>query len=584
MYGFGNYDLRPTVAIPGAPGGWSGAGVFDEIAARTAAERSVTVVDCYPGVDVEALVAVLAARFPDRRVLNVEEAARSMAEIDARIEPHLTDDRVFGVLAHIGLGEFYDEAALAAISGEVEGRDGPVVLVGWGASLAAPEPDLLVLADLPRWEAQLRFRAGVPNWRCDNNDEDVLRKYKRAFFVEWRTADIHKRAIWDDVDLLLDTVESVEEPRAITGEALRAGLAAAVGQPFRVVPYFDPGTWGGQWMREVCGLDDEAPNYAWCFDCVPEENSLLLDAGGVTVEIPAMDLVMTHPRELLGEKTFSRFGPEFPIRFDLLDTMGGGNLSLQVHPLTGYIQEHFGMHYTQDESYYILDADPDAVVYLGTRTGVDRTAMFDDLRRAEQGGFSFPAEDYVNTFPARKHDHFPIPAGTVHCSGANSLVLEISATPYIFTFKMWDWDRLGLDGLPRPISLDHAEANVQWSRDTEWVTANLVDQVEPLAEGDGWREERTGLHELEFIEVRRTWVSGTRTMDTHGTVRVCHLVEGAEAIIESPSGAFEPFVVHYAETFIIPADVGAYTVRPHGQAEGSEVAIVTASVRGSERD
>ena len=264
--------------------------------------------------------------------------------------------------------------------------------------------------------------------------------------------------------------------------------------------------------------------------------------------------------------------------------MGGGNLSLQVHPLTGYIQEHFGMHYTQDESYYILDADPDAVVYLGTRTGVDRKAMFDDLRRAERGGFSFPAEDYVNTFPARKHDHFPIPAGTVHCSGANSLVLEISATPYIFTFKMWDWDRLGLDGLPRPISLDHAEANVQWSRDTEWVKANLVDQVEPLAEGDGWREERTGLHELEFIEVRRTWVSGTRTMDTQSTVRVCHLVEGAEAVIESPTGAFEPFVVHYAETFIIPADVGAYTVRPHGQAEGSEIAIVTASVRGSERD
>ena len=212
------------------------------------------------------------------------------------------------------------------------------------------------------------------------------------------------------------------------------------------MPFFDPGPWGGSGWSEVIGLEPVGDNYAWCFDCVPEENSLLLDVDGTVVEIPAMDLVLTRPRELLGPRTFARFGAEFPIRFDFLDTMGGGNLSLQVHPLTDYIHDIFGMTYTQDESYYMLDAGEDAGVYLGLRDDTDVDQMFRELAAAQDGRHPFHAEEYVNVFPAAKHDHFLIPAGTVHCSGANSMVLEISATPYIFTFKMWDWGRVGLDG------------------------------------------------------------------------------------------------------------------------------------------
>ena len=148
-----------------------------------------------------------------------------------------------------------------------------------------------------------------------------------------------------------------------------------------------------------------------------------------------MNLTKYLPVEFLGRKTFSRFGAEFPIRFDFLDTMGGQNLSLQVHPTTEYIQDRFGMHYTQDESYYIMAASDDSVVYLGLKEGIRPEEMVRDLERAQETGEPFPAEQYVNAFPVRKHDHCLIPAGTVHCSGKNTVVLEISATPYIFTFK-----------------------------------------------------------------------------------------------------------------------------------------------------
>jgi hypothetical protein len=237
------------------------------------------------------------------------------------------------------------------------------------------------------------------------------------------------------------------------------------------------------------------------------------------------------------------------------------------------------MHYTQDDSYDIHHASEEACVYLGLKDFVDPRAMIGDLERARSGGFEFPAERYANKWPAKKHDHFLIPAGTVHCSGANSMVLEISATPYIFTFKMWDWGRLGLDGKPRPIHLEHGAANIQWDRTTAWTRRRLINAFEAIGEGDGWREERTGLHEREFIETRRHWFSGSVPHDTHGGVNVLNLVEGNEEIVESPSGAFEPFVVHYAETFIVPAAVGPYSIRPFGQSEGQRCATIKAFVR-----
>lgn len=580
-----NYDKFPEVKVIGYDSdAWAGyIDIIAEISNRLTKvnkSKKIIVVDCYHGVNEQEIFSVFADGLKPSLSLHSDEAAKSAAEINEIIQYNLTDDRVFGVMYNGEISSFFDTGKIRQHRQKIDDIDEGIVLIyGFGAALIVDDYDILVYADLARWEIQQRFRRKeLGNWKVDNIDEDILRKYKRSFFIDWRIADRHKKGLFEKIDYLLDT-NCKDQPKMITGTAFLAGLKKTAKRPFRVVPFFDPGVWGGQWMKQVCNLDPREPNYAWCFDCVPEENSLYLRYGDIRVEIPSIDLVFYQPVELLGDKVHARFGTEFPIRFDFLDTMGGQNLSLQVHPLTEYIQENFGMNYTQDESYYMLDAGEDAVVYLGVKEGIDKEAMLQDLEKAQAGESSFPDYKYINKFPAAKHDHFLIPGGTIHCSGANSMVLEISATPYIFTFKLWDWERVGLDGLPRPIHIEHGKQVIQWQRDTQWVKENLVNVIIPVEDGDGWREEKTGLHDREFIETRRHCFTKAVCHHTNGGVNVLNLVEGEEAIVESPSGAFDPFIVHYAETFIIPAAVGEYTISPYGKSLGQEIMTIKAYVR-----
>lgn len=576
-----NYDKRPVVRVSnsneGCAVGWAAIGQRLKPAVRPG--RFVVCVECYPGCFEEEIERELVRALIPSHVIRASHCYLQESAIRAVTEHDLGDDPVFGFMNHFVISDFLNQAEVTNARAKLNQATGPVLVIGTGASFIAENWDLLVYCDMARWEIQLRQRAGeISNLGLDNSAERASLKYKRGYFVDWRVADRLKKALLPEIDYLLDTNDR-KAPKMISGADFLRGLETAAHQPFRVVPFFDPGPWGGQWMKEVCDLPREAENYAWCFDCVPEENSLLLEFGDVAVEIPSINLVFRHPRQLLGDPVHARFGTEFPIRFDFLDTMDGGNLSFQVHPLTEFIQDNFGIHYTQDESYYLLDAKDDATVYLGLKEGIDREQMTADLRDAQWGGVEFDAEKYVNKWPAKKHDHFLIPAGTPHCSGKNSMVLEISATPYIFTFKMWDWGRMGLDGLPRPIHLENGLHNIQWDRTTGWVRQNLVNRIKPVQQGDGWCEERTGLHEREFIETRRHWFTKPVLHSTNGGVNVLNLCEGREAIVESPTGAFPPLVVHYAETFIIPAAVGEYTIRPHGPSEGKECATVKAFVR-----
>lgn len=537
--------------------------------------KCVLSIECYPGVDQQELLDGLAALHP-ALVIHSDDLAFEPEKLDAALERDLLpQDPVFGIMTVRRLRDFFYEAKIEEARQRIDAvAEGLVLVYGVGATLVHPG-DVQVVADITRWEIQLRYRRGMTNWRTAQTDLPKLKKYKRGFFAEWRWADREKDHLLNTMDFYLD-MTTQGSPAMVDGAAYREALRQTTQRPFRMVPYFDPGVWGGNWMKDHFELPENGSNYAWSFDGVPEENSLLLDFGGHLIQTPALNLVLQQPRALLGDRVHARFGKEFPIRFDMLDTINGQNLSLQVHPLTEYIQQNFNMHYTQDESYYILDAQEGSSVWLGVREGVDPAAMEADLRRAQAGEAPFPAEKYINHIPVKKHDHILIPAGTTHCSGAGTMVLEISATPYIFTFKLWDWGRLDLDGKPRPIHLDHGMANIQWDRDTKWVHENLVGQTTVVHQDENALVERTGLHEREFIDTFRYTTASSVTVARNGSVHVLNLVDGARARLVSPDGAFAPFELHYAETCILPQAAGDYRIEAP---DGAKVKMIVACVR-----
>ena len=571
-----NYDRFPSTKISGTViQGWEN--ICSLLEEHLKAYPALAV-DFYTGVYEEEVINEL-HRLSPALFIDTRDLMKPESEIKAMTARFMTDDVLFGYVTNITLNDYFDQNKLKKAREEVIATKGKVVVVGSGAAMVVPAEAVLVYADMARWEIQQRFRRHeVKALGIDNRKDAVSLQYKRGYFNDWRVCDKYKESLFDKVDFWLDT-HIATEPKMIDQTTFFKGIEETVHSPFRVVPFFDPAPWGGQWMKEVCDLDPEKENYGWCFDCVPEENSLYFEVNGVRFELPSVDLVLLKTRELLGEPVEARFGNDFPIRFDFLDTVGGGNLSVQVHPTTQFIRENFGMYYTQDESYYLLDAKEGATVYLGLKTGIDKNEMIEDLRKAQKGEIVFNTEKYVNKLPAKKHDHYLIPGGTVHCSGSEALVLEISSTPNLFTFKLWDWQRLGLDGKPRPINVERGKEVIDWKRDTEYVKQHLANHLTKISEGDGWREERTGLHPNEFIETRRHWFTKPVTHHTNNSVNVLNLIEGEEAIIESPNGAFKPFVVHYAETFIIPANVNEYIISPYGKSAGKECATIKAYVR-----
>ena len=450
---------------------------------------------------------------------------------------------------------------------------GVLVLYGPGAALL--DHDVLWYADLPKRFAEAATIAGRVT-SLAQREADGPARTRRLFYVDWPLLDKHRDGIAARVDRWLDTQDDAAYPASLDGECLRRTLKTLAAQPFRARPTFNTTSWGGHWAQQELGMNREARNTALGYELIAPESGILVGTPENHVEVPFQLLVALHPQQVMGEQVQQAFGTSFPVRFDYLDTVEGGNLSVHCHPQERYMRDVFGWPYTQHETYYLMVGGANRKVFLGLRGDVDTELFEKEAQEAHRNATPFDIERHVQVFPAEPHQLFLIPAGTPHGSGEGNVVLEVSATPYLYSLRFYDWLRRDADDRQRPVHVAHAFDNLDRERTGDAVLEDLVPQPRTLREGRGWREELLGERPEMFFEVRRVVLeAGSRAPDdTAGRFHVLNVVEGSGVTVETAAGDRHPLA--YAETLLVPAAVGAYRVHPHGP---DRVRVVKALVR-----
>jgi mannose-6-phosphate isomerase class I len=580
--------LAPAIHLPNSaynpyPGQPIEAGLieagFRALARRIAAHERI-VLDGMSGVMWEdfriRLVSALNEFGLEYEWLDVGEALLPEPEIIQITEPFAGNgDPLFGRQNTRALLEFFVPERLVELRRRAEtGRR--IIFFGTGAALAATG-GFLIYVDVPKNEVQFRSRAGsVTNLGFSKPDRPKA-MYKRYYFVDWPPLRRHQAELLPKLDLIVDS-QRPEEPVLMSGNDFRAGLAQAARSWFRVRPWFEPGPWGGQWMKQrIVKSSPEAPNLAWSFELISPENGLAFSSEGRLFEAAFDWLMFRDNRAVLGDFA-DRFGHAFPIRFDYLDTFNGGNLSLQCHPGPDYVAHQFGERFTQDETYYIADCAPGAEVFLGFQQGVDAKEFHRALDSSVREQSPLDVGRFVQRHPAARHGLYLIPNGTVHCSGRNNLVLEISATPYIFTFKMYDWMRLDLDGQPRPLNIERAMENLHFDRQGKRILREFIAQPWVLSRGRGWELVHLPTHAEHFYDVHRYDFTTAVQGRTEGSPHVLNVVEGSSVVLETPGDPPQRFA--FAETFVVPAAAESYRLTSD---TGAPVKVVKAFLKPSAR-
>jgi mannose-6-phosphate isomerase class I len=568
------FDPRPRYpAVGGAlVSGWT------ECVATLPTAPLVLALDGPMVLDWEALVTGLTEAIEGRGIpvesLDLRTRTAAWGVIVERTgSDQLCDDPHFDRLPTGTLADLFDEIPALPVP-----EEGIHLVFGPGAALV--RHDVLWYADLPKRYAEEAVTSGrgrnlgQPDGPFEG--EHLVATTKRLLYIDWPLLDRHRDTVAGGIDRWID-LQDPALPVSMDGDTLRRTIVRLAGQPFRTRPTFNSTSWGGHWAQRELGMNTEARNTALGYALIAPESGVLVGAAGAEVEVPFQLIVSRHPELVMGAEVHATFGTSFPIRFDYLDTVGGGSLSVHLHPQTDYMREVFGWPYPQHETYYVMVGGEQHKIYLGLREDVDVDEFRRQAHAARHHEHPFDIEKHVQTFPAAPHQLFMIPAGTPHGSGEGNVVLEVSATPYLYSLRFYDWLRRDADDNQRPVHVEHAFTNLGSDRIGARIGSDLVQTPTQLRVGKDCNEELLGSLPDVFFEVRRLTVHGGADLPDDTTGRHFHIlnvVEGAGVLIETTDGIRHSLA--YAETIVIPAAVGAYSVRNAGP---GPVRLVKALVR-----
>lgn len=462
----------------------------------------------------------------------------------------------------------------------------PCVVIGVGSSYVN-ESSPLIYIDLPKNEIYHRLESGraksylkPQKTSHDNVLTPLLYEQKCLYFLDYPILNRLKQELLPRITLFIDG-QRPNCPTWIDGNTFRQTLAYLSGQTIRLRPWFETEPWGGQYFKAICSnLSKSSKNYSWIYEMLPSDNGIILsDVQNHLLEFSWNLFYGSQFAHILGNRTHCRlFAGEnhFPIRLNYLDTIDGSHLSLQCTPSLSYIRNNFGEKFTQDQSFYIIqtkqnwqeeyraDQLTNSKLYLGFQENINLKEFQQALISSEQEQTDVDVDKYVQCISTKIHDYFLVPNETVHALGPNQVVLEISAAPFVYSLKLYDWLRLGIDGRPRLLNIEHGMKNLKVNRHAEQLRCQptIVHREE-----NRYEEQHLPTHDLQFYDVYRIILESNVSIDrlTENRFHLCALVEGSTIEIEynSFNNQQEKQIrqYNYLESFLIPASIQQYRLR-----------------------
>ena len=510
---------------------------------------------------------------------------KSGKEIDAIIDPLLIWDTkidptlLYGKVYKGGYQGLMDEARTEAFKKAVPAsRQAGKISVVYGYGSLIPELrelyDVKVFFDLTPMKSMLRIRRGEYSNLGKERPGIINRTIRRCYYCDFECAVRNRHELWEnnvpDWYVLDNDPQNLQLMPFGTFSDICAQL---VKYPFRAKPCYLEGVWGGSYMKKLRKLPEEMRNAAWVFDFIPMEVSVVVEAGDEKLDINYCSFVHKEGVNLMGEDCVKKFEGYFPIRFNWDDSYHStGNMSIQCHSGGEYNVKNYNEFGRQDESYYVVVTGHNAKTFIGFRDDADIPQFFRDIEAADTEHRPCDYMKYVSYEESKPGLQVMLPAGTIHSSGRNQVILEIgSLTIGSYTYKMYDYLRLDFDGKQRPIHTRLGEENVRQDRRYSVIhdpesPEYIVQKPRLAASGEGWEEYILGENPQVYFSLRRLEFEKKCEQDTGGKLfHVLTLVDGDAVRVRSVRHPERYFDLQFMDIVCVPADMGRYVIENLGR-------------------